>query len=80
MKGHVGGGSTSDGFKASVAWLSNMPFHWILNVGLLFRKRTAVGILCPNTHHVFVQERLPEMPAWLSGFPPAVLSVINLRV
>jgi hypothetical protein len=27
MKGHVGGGSTSDGFRASVMWLSNMPFH-----------------------------------------------------
>jgi hypothetical protein len=27
MKGHVGGGSTFDGFKASAAWLSNMPFH-----------------------------------------------------
>jgi hypothetical protein len=34
MKGHVGGGSTSGGFKAPVMWLSNKPFHGIRHAGL----------------------------------------------
>ena len=37
------------------------------------------GISCPNTHHVFVQERLLESGLLGPGFPPGLLVVQKLE-
>jgi hypothetical protein len=62
MKGHVGGGPVTDSLWVSNGSVKFMPFLNVTSVGL------AGGTSkCPNTQThqfvIFVQERLPEMPA-----------------
>ncbi len=69
MKGHVGGGSSSDGFKASGARLSNKPFHGsLVCAALVVRMRDLMSQYTP----CIVQERLLEVrPDVLRFFPVA---------
>ena len=63
MKGHVGGGPGSDGFKASGARLSQAVLYVSLHI----------HSICD------VQERLLEMAAFFSVIPPGRMSNIKLE-